>query len=114
LRRRKPDRRTAPRRRRAIDGAALLLGDCDPGIAVGGMQPAAPKVERKARWVGHGPRAAAEPGSRLNEQAGHRGIVQTPGSRDAGRAAANDDDLGIAYAHRRILVGGWHYEGTKN
>jgi hypothetical protein len=40
--------------------------------------------------------------------------MQTPGSRDAGRAAANDQDFGVAYAHQRILVDGSHREGNEN
>jgi hypothetical protein len=40
--------------------------------------------------------------------------MQTPGSRDTGRAAANDQDFGVAYGHRGILVGGWHRKGNQN
>ena len=102
---RKADRqRTArPGRHALVDGLALRLGDPDPRIAVGRMQPAAAEIERVARAVVDAVGAAAEPRPRLDNQAVDRGHAEPPPRRDAGRAAANDRNLGVAIGHSGCL-----------
>ncbi len=98
LRKAEAERAALPRRRRLVEREPLRLRNSRPRIAVGGMQPAASKVQRKALTLG-GERAAAEPCARFDQQAGHAGITQMPGCGNAGGAAANDHDFGVALCH---------------
>ena len=68
------------------------------GLSVGRMQPAAAEIDRIAAFV-HGPRPAAEPVARLDDEAVDARIMQPPPGRDAGRAAADDHDLEVALRH---------------
>ncbi len=84
-----------PRRRRTIDGAPLTLGDLGPWVALGGMQPAAAEIERKASVLGRRQGAAAEARTCFEDDAGDSGVVQSARRPDAGRPTADDGNLCI-------------------
>ncbi len=60
------------------------------------MQPAAAEIERVAALVVDGPRPAAEPRPRLDQEAADRRLVKPLSGGNAGRAAADDDNFDIA------------------
>src|SRR6185312_11186422 len=91
-----------PRWRRLVEAAALALCDCHPGVAVGGVKPAAAEVERVA-GVRFRERASAQPSARLDQQAPYACIMQAPRRGDAGSAAAEHDDLVILVGHDGTL-----------
>src|ERR1051325_9960936 len=67
------------------------------------MQPAAAEIECMAAF-GDGPGAAAEARTRLGQQAIDALRVQAPPRSNAGRAAADDCDLGLVIRHEEILA----------
>jgi hypothetical protein len=66
------------------------------------MQPAAAEIKRETRSIGDGPGPPAQPRTRLDDQAIDGGLGQPPAGRNAGRAAADDYDFGIAVGHCKI------------
>ncbi len=103
LSRRKADRqRTAlPRRHALVDGATLRFGNLDPGVAVGGVQPAAAEIDGVAVAIVDAIGASAEPRPRFDDKAIGGGLRQAPPGGNAGRAAADDGDLGVVIGHSR-------------
>ena len=95
-------RRSHPGRRRPIDRAALRLGDPVPGVAIGGMQPAAAEINRTQRVVADRQRPTAEARTSFDQQAINPGVPEPPARSDAGRAAADDHHLGITACHVSI------------
>src|SRR5690349_3650316 len=91
-----------PRRRRLVEAAALALCDRHPGVAVGGVKPAAAEVERVA-GVRLRERASAQPPAGLEQQASYACIMQAPRGGDASGAAAEHDDLVIVLGHGGTL-----------
>src|SRR5215831_19802838 len=102
--RRKPKhkRGTRPRWRSSVDRPMLFFGNLDPRVAVGGMEPAAAKIECKSRGRCNGPGAAAKPPPRLDDEAFDSRLKETPAGGDARRAAPDDYGLHIANRHLRI------------
>src|SRR5207253_1274344 len=92
LRGRKSDRsRTPPpRRRRPVKRTALRLGDLPPGIAIGGMQPAAAEVDRKRRAFAVRPGPPAQSRPRLDQKTVDISVREPPAGRDPGRPAADN------------------------
>ena len=101
LRKRQADRRrrSHPGRRRPVDRAALRLGNPVPGVAIGGMQPAAAEINRTQRVVADRPRPPAEPRARFEQQAINLGVPEPPARSNAGSAAADNHHLGITACH---------------
>ena len=93
--------RPLPGRYGLVDCQAKFLGNGDPRIAIGRVQPAAAQIERKAGLIDHGPGPAAEPRSRFDQETIDRGRAKPPGRGNAGGAAADHHDLDIASRHFR-------------
>src|SRR5687767_4197580 len=84
----------SPRGLRLIKRRTRRPRDFRPRVALGGMQPAATEIQIQAcQFVSPG--AAAESGTRLEEQGGKAARRQPPGSADARRATADDHDVEI-------------------
>ena len=66
------------------------------------MQPPATEVERESRCIADSPGSPAQPRPRLDQQAVDARLTQPPAGRDAGRAAADDRDLGVIVRHFRV------------
>ena len=70
------------------------------------MQPAAAEVERETRSIDNRPSPPAQPRPRFDQQAVDTRIAQPPSGSDAGRAAADNRDLGFTPCHKRISSNG--------
>ncbi len=93
--------RGTPVRQVAVDLQAQLARDRGPGIAVGGMQPAAAQIGGTAREC-HGPGSAADPVARLEHLHAGTAAEQAPGRGHAGSTGADDDDVGLGGQRSRL------------
>src|SRR5262245_31994551 len=88
-------RSSSPRWRILVDCAVLFLRDCNPRVAVRGMQPPTAEIEGRVRRSGHSPCAAAKPGAGLDYQTPDVRPRKATSGGKAGRAAAHDCHLDI-------------------
>src|SRR5262249_38724106 len=72
------------------------LGDGDPRIAVGGVQPAAAEIDCRSRAIADRPRPPAEPWPRLDDETIDPRVREAAPGGDSCRAAADDHYLGVA------------------
>src|SRR5262245_947285 len=98
-------RSSSPRWRILIDRAVLFLRDCNPRVAVRGMQPPAAEIEGRARRSRHRPCAAAKSGAGLDYQTSDVHPRKAVSGGKAGRATAHDCHLDIIICHFRSVPG---------
>src|SRR5262249_42419380 len=89
-------RAAPPGRPRAVERTVLRRRDFPPGIAVGGMQPAAAEVDRKCRAFAGRPGPPAQARPRLDHETVDTGIHEPPAGGDPGCTAADNHHFGIA------------------